>query len=201
MPEKEGEAELNSIIAELNKLQDFYLQCRAVFPTIDSAQVGCRHLVTAPYYLRRGYVASIELKEPITAEFIERNRCLGKWINENAIIRLYGIMDSHGLLKKINSDLKGAKEVDLMRRMRNAFTKTVLNYTPEKPENVKLCAEVIKYFGVEAKDFSQGEIPTPIDTVVEPIFNGCREYIAAKYQTHNKSLQSDCLHAARSGNG
>jgi hypothetical protein len=188
MPEKKDHAETDSIIAELEKLQDLYLQCRAVFPTIDNAQVGCRHLVTAPYYLKRGYVASMELKEPITSEFIERNRCLGKWVNENAIIRLYGIMEHHGLLEKINHNLQGAKEVDLMRRMRNAFTKTVLNYTPKQAKNVRLRKEVIKHFVLEEKDFSQGEIPTPIDTVVEPIFNGCREYIVAKCLAHNKSL-------------
>lgn len=80
------------IVEELDELESLFLQCRSVFPTLTKELVGHRQFMTAPYYLRRGYEAQINLQDPITAEFIERNRRLGKWINENAIIRLNGIM-------------------------------------------------------------------------------------------------------------
>jgi hypothetical protein len=183
-----GLPEPESTIAELARLQDLYLQCRAVFPTMTQELVGHRHFITAAYYMRRGYAATIELNDPISAEFIERNRRLGKWINENAIIRLWGVMEHHGYLTKIDHTLKGWKEVDLMRRMRNAFTKTSLNYKPTRPQNVRLRAEVIRHFRLNEKEFADGEIPTPIDTVVEPIFNACRAYITAKSAAHNHRL-------------
>jgi len=185
----------NVILSEVDALQDLYLQCRSVFPTIDPRLVGQCRFTTALYYLRNGYVATVELKDPISTEFIERNRRLGKWTNENTIIRLHGIISHHGLLKKIDHDLPGATEVDLMRRMRNAFTKTSLNYKPEDKENVKLRIQVIRHFELQ-EDSSEGEIPTPINTVVEPIFNGCRAYIQAKCEARNKALQSNCLQSA-----
>ncbi len=134
--------------------------------------------------MRRGYKAQIQLQDPITAGFIERNKRLGKWINENAIIRLYGIMNHCGFLSEIDQSLSGWREIDLMRRMRNAFTKTRLNYRPEDPDNIRLREAVIGHFGLKKEDFPEEEIPTPIDTVVEPIFKRCREYIIAKCAAH-----------------
>ena len=188
MTDTRVQCEAKEILAELDNLQDIYLQCRSVFPTIDMGHVGYRHITTAPYYMRRGYVATMELKNPITSKFIERNRCIGKWVNENAIIRLYGILEHHGFMKKINHTLPGAKEVDLVRRMRNAFTKTSLNYRPKKQRNLILRNEVINHFRLDESNFTQGEIPTPINTVIEPSFDACREYIKAKCRTHNQSL-------------
>jgi len=108
--------------------------------------------MTAPYYLSRGYEAQVQLKEPISAEFIERNKQLGQWINENILIRLYGILNYHGLFRRIDQDLPGGREMDLLRRMRNAFTKTPLNYHPNDKENIRLRKEVIRCFGLKEKN-------------------------------------------------
>ncbi|MCK4426862.1 MAG: hypothetical protein KAW16_00105 [candidate division Zixibacteria bacterium] len=165
------------VISEINALQDIYLHCRSVFPALTDEIVGHCEFTTAPYYLRRGYMAQIKLEKPITPDFLKENRKLVKWINENAIIRLYGIMKYHGFLNNIDQNSAGWKEVDLMRRMRNAFTKTGLNYRPEDPDNIRLKDEVIEHFKLNKNDFTEGEIPTPIDTVVERIFEACRKYI------------------------
>lgn len=178
------------IIEELDELESLFLQCRSVFPTLTQELIGHRQFRTADYYLGRGYAAQIHLQDPITAEFIERNRRLGKWINENVIIRLYGIMSYHGFLKKIEQTLSGWREVDLMRRMRNAFTKTPLNYRPNDPDNIRLREDVITHFGLNRGNFPEEEIPTPIDTVVEPIFKCCREYISAQCAAHNKRMEA-----------
>jgi hypothetical protein len=180
-----------SIIAELNQLEDLFLQCRSVFPALGQGMVGGRHFPTAPYYMRRGYQASIHLKEPITEDFIEKNCRLGKWLNENAIIRLYGILEHHGLLKKIDQTIPGWKEVDLLRRMRNAFTKTSLNYMPKKQENATLRVEVMKHFQLREEDLPSGEIPTPIHKVVEPIFKACRAYVASQFRMYSQQTYND----------
>jgi hypothetical protein len=164
-------------ISEINALENIYLRCRSVFPALTDEIIGHCEFTTAPYYLRRGYIAQIKTAKPITPDFLKENRKLVKWINENAIIRLYGIMNYYGFLNKIDKNCSGWKEVDLMRRMRDAFSKTGLNYRPEKPDNVRLKDEVIEYFKLNKNDFTGGEIPTPIDTVVERIFKACRKYI------------------------
>jgi len=180
MPETKSDLNIASIIEELNELESLFMQCRSVFPALTNEMIGQYQFMTAPYYLSRGYKAQIQLQDPITTEFIERNRKLGKWINENAIIRLHGIMTHRGLLSKIDQSLSGWREVDLMRRMRDVFTKTRLNYIPNNQKNIKLREEVITHFHLKKKDFLEEEIPTPINSVVEPIFKMCREYINAK---------------------
>ena len=177
------------ILEEVNQLQSLLLQCRSVFPALTKEMIGHREFQTAPYYMRRGYKAQIQLEDPITEKFIERNRTLGKWINENALIRLHGIMYYRGFLKKIDQSLTGWREVDLTRRMRDIFTKSRLNYQPDDGKNIKLRDAVIEHFGLKKEDFPEGEIPTPIDAVVVKLFNGCREYIKAKYAAHNTSLK------------
>jgi hypothetical protein len=172
-----------TILHEIDELENLFLQCRSVFPTLTEGLQGHREFTTAPYYLRRGYKAHIKLREPITLEFMERNKRLGKWINENAIIRLYGIMHYYGFTKTMTQKDKiipGAREVDLMRRMRNAFTKTQLNYRPSDSENVELRKQVIEHFNLDEKEFPEGEIPTPINKVIEKIFKGCRSYVSVK---------------------
>jgi hypothetical protein len=67
-----------------------------------------------------------------------------------------------------------------MARMRNAFTKTQLNYRPNDPENVELRNQVISHFVLNGEEFPEGEIPTPINKVVEAIFKGYRSYVSAK---------------------
>jgi hypothetical protein len=173
------------IIAEVDELWVLLNQCRSVFPTLSKELIGHREFKTPSYYLAQGFEAHIQLHQPITEEFIEQNRRLGRWINENAIIRLSGIMQHHHIVDantKIDRNLPGWEKVEFMRRMRNAFTKTPLSYRPNKldnnkSDNVRLRDEVIEHFNTEPE---AGEIPTSIDTVIEPIFKGCREYIAAK---------------------
>jgi hypothetical protein len=164
-------------ITEIESLENIFLQCRSVFPALSESLIGQTDFETAPFYVQRGYKVQIKTSTPITKNFLEQNNVLVKWLNENAIIRLFGIMNYYGLLEKIDKTLSGSREVDLMRRMRNAFTKTGLNYRPEQPDNMRLREEVIQTFQLSDELNEREEIPTPIDKVVLKIFRACRQYI------------------------
>jgi hypothetical protein len=168
------------VISEIDVLETIYLQCRSVFPALNNTLIGHTEFKTAEYYVHRGFSAQIRMSKSITQDFLKQHAKLVKWINENTIIRLHGIMYHYGFLKKIDQNCSGWKEVNLMRLMRNAFTKTRLNYRPLEPKNIRLRYEIIEHFKLDKNLYKQGEIPTPIDTVVEPIFESCRKYIKAK---------------------
>lgn len=170
---------VDQIIAEIDSLEDIFLQCKSIFPALSKNLIGKDSFPTADYYQVRGYNVVIQTGNPITEDFIDRYAKIGKWLNENAIIRLYGIMDYYGFISNIKDhhNVDGWKEVDLMRRMRNIFTKTILNYRPEDSDNIQLRKELIEYFKLNEDQFSGGEIPTPIDKVIRPIFEGCRKYV------------------------
>ena len=190
MSEELDAIDTTEVLKKLERLENLLLQCRSVFPTLTQELIGHCSFVTPSYYLRRGYKARVQLSEPITIEFIERNRQLGKWINENTLIRLYGILSYHGFFKKINQTLSGGKEMDLLRRMRDALTKTPLNYRPGSKKNIRLREEIMKHFRLRKEDFPEEEIPTPINTVVEPIFQACRQYIVSCSESHNKRIEA-----------
>jgi len=176
------------VLAEVERLKSLLLECRAVFPTLSADLVGQRVFQTAPYYRSRGYRAEIHLKQPISTDFIHRQRQLGRWINENAVIRLFGILNYHGFFKKLDPSLPGHREMDLLRRMRNAFTKTPLNYQPNDPKNRRLREALIEHFKLEGPDI-QEEIPVPINKVLEPIFTACRDYVVARGNAHNDRME------------
>ena len=170
----------DQIIAEIDDLEDIFLQAKSFFPAISNELIGKRSFPTPGYYRDRGYKVYIQTGKPITQKFINKYLRVGKWLNENVIIRPYGIMYYHKLLNKIDPMIIGWKEVDIMRRMRDAFTKTRLNYQPNDPKNIRLRQEVIIYFRLSETQFSEGEIPTPIYKVIHPIFEGCRNYVRRK---------------------
>ena len=176
------------LLAELDHLNGLLLECRAVFPTMDVDMIGQREFSTAPYYQRRGYRAQIRLEQPISADFIARQRQLGRWINENALIRLYGILNYRGLFKELKKALPGYLEMDVLRRIRNVLTKTSLDYRPDDAENRRLREAVIRHFDLGERDI-QEQIPIPINKVVDPIFEGCRKYILAFENAHNNRME------------
>jgi len=170
----------DEIITQIDKLEDIYLQTKSFFPALNDSFIGKSTFDTALYYHQRGYNVTIHTGKEITRDFVRRYNNIGRWINENAIIRLYGILNYHGLLDSVDKTMPGWKEVDIMRRMRNVFTKTQLDYKPNDKENIRLREEVIYHFNLSHDVCSADEIPTPVDKVVQPIFEGCRKYVRKK---------------------
>lgn len=188
MADRREAADTREVLQHVDFLNSLLLESRAVFPTLGADSIGQRMFRTAPYYQSRGFDAQIQLREPISAEFIQRHRQLGRWINENALIRLYGVLHYHGFFTKLASELPGYPEMDLLRRLRNTLTKTPLNYRPHDPDNVKLREVVIERFNLKDED-AQEEIPLPINKVIEPLIEGCRRYIVAWTEAHNQRME------------
>lgn len=186
MADQSNAIDLGELLKKLDHLERLLMRCRSVFPTLGEELIGKHAFMTAPYYLNQGYTAQIKLQKPISAVFIEYHNQMGKWVNENTLIHLHGILAYHGIIQKkekIDKSLPGWKEIDVLRRMRNAFTKTPLNYRPNDKDNKRLRENVIKHFDLKEKNLPEGEILTPIHTVVKPIFKACREYIIALYRS------------------
>jgi hypothetical protein len=179
--EKAKMTDVGQAIKEIDELDDVYLSCRSVFPKIDKSMIGQTSFLTAPYYLLRGYNVTIDLGQPLTAEIIKKYRQVGNWINENAIIRLYGILHYYNFIGQnveIVKRIPEWKHVDLCRRIRNCITKSKLNYTPgEDSDNSKLRDEIISFYCLTSDEYEEGEIPTPTDTVIKPMIEGSKKYI------------------------
>jgi hypothetical protein len=173
----------DKIIGEIDELEDIYLRCKSIFPKIHPSLVGRQSFPTAPYYKWRGYNVNISIGAPITPEFIDQYAKVGNWINENAIIRLFGILHYYKLVGKttIDKNLPHHEQLRYCAWIRNVITKTKLNYEPDdESENLKLKKEIISFYRLSANEYEEGEIPTPTDSVIKPMFEGCRKYIRIK---------------------
>jgi len=171
----------NQIIKEIDDLYHIFMSCKSIFPKLDYSMKGETSTPTAPFYQNQGYNLSLHFGHPLTTEFIEVHHNIGNWINENAIVRLYGILNYHKLYIKIDQSFEGWKHIDLCRRIRNIITKTKLNYNPNDTDNLKLREEIIEFYNLKQNEYEEGEIPTPVDSVITPMFEGCKTYISNKF--------------------
>ncbi len=64
-----------------------------------------------------------------------------------------------------------------------------LNYRPEDQNNIRLREDVIGHFRLNRGNLPEEEIPTQIDTVIDPIFKRRREYVNLKCGARNKGME------------
>ncbi len=175
---------VDQIIAEIDKLQDIFLQAKSFFPALGDSLIGRTCSSTADYYTFKGYKVFITTETPITKEFMEQYARIGKKLNESAIVRLFGILQRHDQVGEKNlllKDLPGYKDIRFCCWIRNVITKTKLSYDQESEDNTKLREELISHYGLRPEDSKEG-IPTPVNQIVEKIFEGCKTYLRAKYK-------------------
>lgn len=179
------------LVEALNILWSNFNNCRAYFPAVKSEDKGEKQLRTAPIYIKQGFDVSFVFNDGISEKEINKINEIGHWINQNFIIRLCALLESHHILSndnkiKIDFNLKGAEHIDLVRRLRNYFAHSSGKFHPEKDEHVTTVRVLKKVLSIS--DFNTNEFPLPIDTVLEPLFKGCKLYAKKK---SNKGINSN----------
>jgi hypothetical protein len=107
-------------------------------------------------------------------------------LNENFIIRLFALLESYGIYSKIDKELEGSEEIDILRRLRMVLAHSLGKYHPNDPDQRKLVDRIIKRMGLRIDD--PAEFPLDIDKVIDPLVRGCKTYIKAKsIQEENES--------------
>lgn len=167
-----------SLVAEIDSLQRNFRLARAYFPYMDSSLEGERQWQTAPYYsqllgLDIGFRSSRTLRQADICV----NNAIGQWTNENVLVRLFAVLESHhAVLPSIIGSLPGADDIDLLRRLRNVIVHKSGRYDPGDSKDEQLMVRLAERFGV---DPGAAHFPLPIDTVVDPLFESARTYTMA----------------------
>jgi hypothetical protein len=161
------------------------LSIRAMFPYLAKDLIGITSYPTAPLYQDRGFNITFSFSEPLTAERVEEINTIGHWVNQNFIVRLCALLESHHIIPpkgkgKINQQLDGHEEVDILRRLRNVIAHTSGRYDPKEPNERKLYERIAQKFSIEADDpQTTSDFPLPIDTLLIPLAEGCKRYTQA----------------------
>lgn len=139
----------DSVAEQIDRQVDFLYRCRAVFPRLDSGLVGAMQFEASEYLQKRGHHFVMELATPLTKEAIAELNEIAHWLNENFVVRLYAVMESHQLVSnniKIRQDLDGHEELDILRRLRNQIGHGSKGYDINDPQKVELYTRIVTAF-------------------------------------------------------
>ena len=173
----------SELIAQIDMQLSILMEIRSIFPTLTIEMVGKNSYFTAPYYENSGYKREIMLSSPITLAYIEKQDTIGRWVNQSFIIRLCAILERHCVIPnesdgKINQEVEGWEEVELIRRIRNKLAHKNGEYNPEDTDDRKLYEIIVERFQLNVEKPAEAKgFPIPIDTVLIPLSIGCKKYI------------------------
>jgi hypothetical protein len=117
---------------------------------------------------------NIQLKTPLSESVRRSHNEIAEWTNQNCLIRLWAILESHGFTQPIRKDAIHADTIDLLRRLRHHFAHGTGRYDDEKPAHRKLREKVLATFDMSRL---KTEIPLDIDRVLKPMFERCQAYV------------------------
>src|SRR5690606_4015470 len=116
----------SEVLELIDRQLDFHVQARAYFPYMGNSPVGQSSFRTPPFYSVRGHDMSFHFDQPLTQGDVDRIRAIGHWINQNYFVRLCALLESFGIIPRegdgrLDQSLPGFDDVDIVRRLRNAF--------------------------------------------------------------------------------
>ena len=170
------------LIGEIDRQVELLLCTRSVFPYMDISAVGSAEFATAPFYQKALGPVRLSYGSPLTDEDVKRHNGIGHWVNQNFIVRVCALLDEHGVFRpRIDHQLDGHEEVDMLRRLRNVFAHTGGEFDADNSEHVKLEQRLRKYYGLTRTPVSGRPVfPLSIDTVLVPLTQGCKRYVIAR---------------------
>jgi len=183
-----AEDDQSPVLLDLNTFWEYVIKSRSHVPSFAGSLVGRQVVKTAPWYSVKGYPLSFIFTDPLTDQDISRLNEIAHWMNQNIIIRLYAILDCHGLLNTlffddnrrikqgINKRVDNWEFVEVVRQLRNRFAHGSGKYNSEDTDHKKTLDVMFRLRLVSTWSSDKTEWPLAIDTVIEPIFKGCRQY-------------------------
>ena len=169
------------LLEGIHMLWKNFNNCKAHFPYMPKEAKGEREARTAPYYIQQGFDVKFVFSEGVSEEGIERINEVGHWINQNAIIRLCAVLESFHIMSNtigINFDLDGAEQLNIARRLRNCFAHSSGRYKADDSEHDKTLKLMKDKLGISIDGCT--DWPLSIDTVIQPLFEGCIKYVKEK---------------------
>lgn len=175
---------IDDVLEQIENHWQNLLFARSISPYMKNFMVGRQESPTAPYYKNKGYNAVVKFSQPLTIEDIRAINFAGHWINQGFVVRLSAYLEYcrvFGNSINIRSDLPGSDEIDILRRLRNEFAHTSGYYNPGNADQKKLYERIIAHFKLDRNGFPEQDrlFPIPIDEVLDPLVNGCRNYAKA----------------------
>lgn len=138
-----------------------------------------------------GYFIPVSQIHQITLNDIKTNNSITLWINQNFVVRLCSLLDSYNIWgnnRIIDKSFRGSEAINLIRALRQNFAHGSGKFNDEKKEHKKIYERIITYCSLSQSDieywkkYHPFDFPLSIDKVIQPLFDGCKEYLNALKQ-------------------
>jgi len=179
-----------NLLGCLDRLWDNYFRCKSFFPADVKRFVGQRQIPVYLYYAEGGSSIAFEFNEDISNEQANQIHEIGHWVSQSFVVRLYALLESYqkeifvenseGCSKRyvVNERLNGAKFIKVVKGLRNYFAHSSGRFRPDRKDHRKTM-ELMRECLEDMPDGEPSKWPLGIDTVLEPLFKGCRAYAEA----------------------
>jgi len=168
-----------SVAVEIDEQIDHLHRTRSVFPRLSHHLVDSSRFEAPAYYRQLGLHVQVELEQPMTVAFIDGLNEIAHWINENFVLRLYAVLESHRLFQpEIRKDIAGHEEMDILRRLRNKIGHGSGKYDPSDTDKLKLYERLVKHFNVDPQTYLEDatKYPLAVGQVLVPLATACKGY-------------------------
>ncbi|MFO7445170.1 MAG: hypothetical protein R6W90_02340 [Ignavibacteriaceae bacterium] len=156
------------IIEQINLIHNLFVESRAAFPyySLD----GQPPLIS-------GSRTSIFIHPPTPMtnnDKIYRNN-IAHFQNQNFLVRLFAVLQYHGVYNNFDKSLPGATGLDILKRLRNEFGHGLGLYNPKNQRDRKLMKDIIDHFTFEKKGYL--DYPLNKDILIKGIISESKIYI------------------------
>ena len=166
--------DIDAICEEIELQWDYHLLCRSIF--CSGAGTKSYAYSPPPYYQKKGISFFVAWPNPLPDKMNISFNGINAWLNQNYIIRLYGILDGKQVIKMGKKEKNPYTEIlALLRNMVGAHSAGYKN--PKRSESKKV-SELI-YKNLDQRELSKDieKYNLSIDTVLEPLKNHCIRFV------------------------
>ncbi len=168
------EKDIEIICKEIELQWDYHLLCRSIF----CSGAGTKSFAYFPplYYQEKGISFFVTLPNPLPDIMSKSFKGINAWLNQNYVIRLYGILDGHQVIKMGKIENNPYTEIlALLRNMVGAHSAGYKN--PKRKESKKVSDLIYKHLDHRELSKNIQQYNLSIDTVLEPLKDYCIEFV------------------------
>ena len=166
---------------QIDSLWSRFFRLKALVPYTENSAVGTQTLHGPTYYAAGGLDVKFHFDAPLTAEGIADINESGRWLNENYVLRLHAVLESHGALQygeSIDEKVDGGQHVALLKKLRNRIAHDDGRCDSTDDRCRRIAQGLQDLYGVETASHKD-RFHLPIDEVLEPLTTAAKEYVNA----------------------
>jgi hypothetical protein len=168
---KPSNKEIDDLCQEIERQWDIHLMSRAVF----HSRFGRKDYFESPsFYEYNGFSFKVNLPQNKSERWTNAAKGIATWLNQNYVIRLYGILDSKSI-RKISPKPEIVELIEILRS--NVGAHSTGNHISKADQLRKASLLINSLFGKNIEIQEVEDYDLSIDTVLEPMKNQAIDYL------------------------